>query len=193
MRFRSILFLLTLCPVVTTAPVAEAEQWAPEVRTKQWAPEVRTEQWAPEVRTEQWAPEVRTEIREPADLPQPGGSQPQKSYSTDGKKLVWVNWQGQPYQAYILESKGDRHYVTYKGWPSSYDEWIGKKSVITEAQAKRMQAKQKKQSSGNGTAVNEAYKQLDRSRELSNRLNTETQQQYRDTERYYDDRRRYGY
>ena len=176
------------------APAAGTKQRAPAAKTEQWAPAVRTEQWAPEVRTDKWAPEVHTEVREPADLPQPAGAQPRKTHTIDGKKLVWVNWQGQPYQAYILASEGGRHYVTYKGWPSNYDEWISKKSVITEAQAKRIQDKQQKQRPGRGgAAVSDGYKQLERSRELSNRLNNETQQQYRDNERYYDERRRYGY
>jgi hypothetical protein len=102
---------------------------------------------------------------------------------------IWVLWHGKPYEAEILKSESGRHFVHFPGWPSSYDEWIGKAQIIPENQARALLAKK---SNGGAATQQGAYQAIDDMRTNANRLNQETTQQYRDTERHYDNKRLYG-
>lgn len=105
------------------------------------------------------------------------------------EQRVWVLWHGKPYEAVIMKSEGDRHFVRYPGWPSNYDEWIGKSQVISKEKAGQLMANK---GAGAAAAQQDGYQALDKMREESNRLHGETMQQYRDTERHYENKRLYG-
>ncbi|GAB3541049.1 hypothetical protein GCM10027343_10850 [Noviherbaspirillum agri] len=115
----------------------------------------------------------------------------------DAGKQVWVLWHGKPYKAVIHKSEGGRHFVSYPGWPSNYDEWISNAQIIDEEKARKIAASQSgKRQAGAAPAQDaqgNAYKTMDAMRENGNRLHQETMQQYRDTENHYERRRQYGY
>ncbi len=40
-----------------------------------------------------------------------------------------VKWEGEWYPAHVLQTKGDKYYITYVGYDSSWDEWVGKDRI----------------------------------------------------------------
>lgn len=49
--------------------------------------------------------------------------------SGDGEKTVQVEWGGDWWPAVILKQEGERYYITYPGWDSSWDEWVTKERI----------------------------------------------------------------
>jgi hypothetical protein len=47
----------------------------------------------------------------------------------DSKKLVEVEWQGHWYAAEILRHEGERYFITYVGYDSSWDEWVSRQRI----------------------------------------------------------------
>lgn len=123
--------------------------------------------------------------------PRPSAPPENRNAPLAAQQKIWVLWHGMPYEAVVMKSESGRHFVHFPGWPSNYDEWIDKSQIIPEEKARKLLA-QKKANNANAAAQQSAYQVLDRTRENANRLHGETMQQYRDTERHYENKRLYG-
>lgn len=50
-------------------------------------------------------------------------------------RAVQVEWGNAWWDAEILEARGDRYLITYTGWSSSWDEWVGPERIRARAGA----------------------------------------------------------
>lgn len=50
-------------------------------------------------------------------------------------RAVEVHWGNAWWDAEVLEARGDRYLITYTGWSSSWDEWVGPERIRTRGES----------------------------------------------------------
>jgi hypothetical protein len=183
---------MSICFALASAEAAQpwsqpatTENWSAPPKTEAWSQPKKTETWSAPVAdspdapaTRQWAEPVITEQRGACADKQAAG------------RPVFVKWYGIVEPARAVGARKDGSLCVVYDNQQLGSEWIAA-DRLTSREAYEA-AKALPAAGSGGTASDAATRQMERLRETQQQLQRETTRQWQDTERHYEERRRYG-
>jgi hypothetical protein len=179
---------------------AEAtEVWSQPAVTGTWSAPPKTEQWSTPPATGTWSSPPRPEAQPAPDAP-PATGQWALPTTTERRggcaadaaagREVYVKWYGLVEPARVAGTRQDGALCVVYQNTSLGSEWIeaGRLATREAYEARKIPAA----NGGDGAGSDAAARQMEQLRETQQQLHRETDRQWQETERHYEDRRRYG-